>query len=410
MLKKLWWVYCLLLIAYSIFSYALTDPNLVISSQPWYWNFQQWMWRTFFDQASTLSWSYGLLITAVCSFYGYWLFQLYRRQVTLKPIHLAYVLVPLLFSYNALSHDVFNYMFNAKMVTLYQANPHVKVALDFLQDDWLRFMHNTHTPAPYGYGWTAVSLVPSLLGLGKFLPTWLGFRALSLISWGLLYVTLKQTAISLKLPQIPLRLAVVFLNPLMLIEIISNSHNDLWMMVPAVAALALVATKRSTSTQNLMQIGLSLLLLGASVSIKFASLTLIPVWLFLVFYQFRPTFKALHVYWPLLASVLMFIPLVTARSQQFHPWYLTWVLVWLPLFQTGSLKPLNLLQRGWSFWVVALSISSLYRYLPWLITGGFADNVLNHQKLITWSLGLGLAVIGWWGVAATRSLSRNTLQ
>jgi len=55
-----------------------------------------------------------------------------------------------LISYPAYSHDLFNYMFDAKIATFYQQNPYLYKALDFPTDPWLRFMHWTHRYYPYG--------------------------------------------------------------------------------------------------------------------------------------------------------------------------------------------------------------------------------------------------------------------
>ncbi len=415
MLKKIWFVYFLLFLAYAWFSFSLTDPNLVITSLPMYWNWQQWMWRTFFDQAPTLSWTYGILITAIVGVYV-WLATSVKR-VTL--IGLLCLTAPLLFSYNALSHDVFNYMFNAKMVVQYRANPHVQVATDFPQDDWVRFMHNIHTPAPYGYGWTGISLIPLFWGMGKFITTWLSFRLMSVVSFILLYLVILRVAKAHQATIAPTQLALVFLNPLLLIEIISNSHNDLWMMVPAVASIGLIAQPLKTLPQWSKTVLLTLILLGLSVSIKLASLALVPLWLLLVIshmaihHRLKAVSQVAHLiqhYAPLLASVLMFIPLLTTRSQQFHPWYLTWVLVWLPFFHDGKIEWLNKIQKTWTFWVIALSISSLYRYLPWLLAGNFDGNVIPHEKIITWGLAALLTLIIGLVATTTRSQSQNTLQ
>ena len=69
-------------------------------------------------------------------------------------------------AYPMFSYDIFNYLFNAKMVLIFKANPHIRTAIEF-RDIMLRFMHNIHTPAPYAYGWTIVSLLPGLVWFTK---------------------------------------------------------------------------------------------------------------------------------------------------------------------------------------------------------------------------------------------------
>lgn len=434
-------------VLYSVFSYALTDPNLVLLQFDGYQQFQMYMWQTFFENPQLLTVSYVLLV--VVGFVLYFLLynKLKKSRITsitqvveecalhrtsqfsikhifsgiyAKPLVLfALLLVPLFFAYNALSHDVFNYMFNSKMVIEYQANPHQQVALDFSEDPWTRFMHNTHTPAPYGYGWTGVSVIPYLMGFGKFITTWLSFRFFSVVSLVLLYVAIQYFSVEMRRKYMALdELFLVFANPLILIEVVANSHNDLWMMAPAVASFGLlfsVLRKKHVPTQQLTW---SALLLFFSITIKFATAVLLVPWLFLVLLHAGKLFSlekiAERVSWPFVvtglnvlsnvvlekvfamvpfvASVLLFLPLLTSRSQQFHPWYLLWVLVWVP-FITNKI---------WKFVLLAFSVSSLLRYVPWLYAGGFEGDVLTQQKLITW-FSVVIALVGYYAVTYRKS-------
>ncbi len=403
--KKLLFVYFGLILIYAFFSYALTDPNLVLTSWPPYWQWQGWMWRTLFENAPLLTYSFIALVSGLSVTYLLLIKNLQKLKAMLSAptllVALIVVIAPLLLSYNALSHDVFNYIFNAKMVAVYHANPHLNVPLDFANDEWVRFMHNTHTPAPYGYGWTVFSLLPYEMGMGKFLPTWLLFRGMSLVSVLLLWWSLHRVAKWRDQKLQLVELAILFLNPLFLLEIISNSHNDLWMMIPAVLSLGLMASPQRSIPQWFRNALISLGLLGLSISIKFASLLLMPIWVGLVLGHMvthhkvkplQPLAELATTYWPLAASLLMFLPLLTERAQQFHPWYLTWVLAWLPLFKEGENKLLNRAQSLWKLVVVGLSFSSLYRYVPWLWAGNFDGDVLTQQKMITW-LGGAVAVL-----------------
>lgn len=370
---------------YSVFSYALTDPNLVITSWGPYWQFQQWIWEVLFKNPVLLTSLYTLLIVG---FFGVYLCGI-RYLQTEKPekkyffLHLMLALSPLLLSYNALSHDVFNYMFNAKMVLLFHANPHVQTALEFSSDTWTRFMHNTHTPAPYGYGWTLFSLIPYSLGFHKFLPTWFIFKVLAWGSYVLLFMALKSLAEKLdKKSFSPQNIWLIFANPLLFIEILSNLHNDLWMLAPALFSLVLIVKK--PVKYSWLSLFFSALLLGFSISTKLATVVLIPFWVFWVIHwipkatsQLVPL-KNLSFLFPFFISVALFLPLFTLRSQQFLPWYLLWSLVWLPFVPFVA----------WKKWLLALSLSSLLRYLPWLWTGGFEGSVIPDQKMMTWVGGL----------------------
>lgn len=361
--------YFILLAIYSVFSYSLTAPNLVLSGWMPYWSFQTWMWTTFFNNRPLLTFTFISIILAVLLNFIL-IIKTWPKNKKINWWLPLLIASPLLLSNNALSYDVFNYIFNAKMVAVYQANPHIQVALSFASDNWTRFMHNTHTPAPYFYGWTGLSLLPYYLGAGKFLPTWLSFRLFSYLSLGLLSFTLTKFN-QLKLTKLHI---VTLFNPLLLIEIISNAHNDLWMMVPAIISMILISQKKSLKN-NL----LSLFLLLFSASIKLATLALFPLWLALVL-PWKKLNRKLYIFvqknWAFLASILMFLPLLSPRSKQFLPWYLIWSLVWVTLFN-DKWKP-------WKISLTILSLSSLFRYIPFLWAGNYEGDVIFHQKFITW--------------------------
>lgn len=408
MLKFWLGLYWLVLVCYSFFSYSLTDPNLVLLDWQPYWNFQQFMWQSFFANAQLLMTTYLALVLLLFTVFIQVLRILQRSSLEYQKhpylLILLYCLIisPLIFSYNALSHDVFNYIFNAKMLLMYDLNPHVHTALEVVGDDWTRFMHNTHTAAPYGYGWTALSLIPYFIGLQKFLLTWLAFRIWSVGSVVLLFFALQHAAQSfLQRRMRTEELAVVFLNPLFVLEIISNMHNDIWMIVPAVYALSFFWRMKGFAWGQSAVYGLcgaALLLL--SISVKFATVVLLPIVLLILWEKLLLSwtvrwlekripmvklFSAGVVSWlqswygsfvPLAASILLFLPLLTSRSQYFHPWYLVWALAWLPLLS----------QRFWKLLILVFSLSSLIRYTPWLLEGGFADNTLLWQQVLTWSI------------------------
>lgn len=407
-----------MLVGYAIWSYGLTDPNLLLIDWLPYWRFQQWAWQTLIHNRPLLTNLYILLVGVLFLIYFgiTWLLRQLDLAITsIKHLFLAFcfyclVISPLMVSYNALSHDVFNYIFNARMVVKYQANPHQEVALTFNYDPWTRFMHNTHTPAPYWYGWTAVSILPYLLGFGKFIVVWFNFRLFSLLSifiYGtIIWFWQKQHKQIPKLWQF----AIFFLNPLVLIEIISNAHNDMWMIAPALLAFVLVLKQPRSAFQKIISLGCLLF----SISTKYATLILLPIWFILLKFQavklgvfsfFSPIIKSsLYKLVPWLISGLLFLPLFSDRSRWFLPWYLIWSMSLLPLLAEDvwsrdlhritmptidSIKSKSLLAgKYWIFWLQALSLSSLMRYVPWLWQGEYSQQITSEERLITWVGGL----------------------
>jgi hypothetical protein len=383
--KKLLWfsffLYFISFLIYAVFSYSLTAPNLILSTHPTFWKFQTYMWKTFFNNRELLTQTYFAIIGFSFINYLFFVSQLLKSKI--KNFKLLIILfitlsLPLLLSNNALSYDVFNYIFNAKMFSIYQVDPHVSVALDFANDPWTKFMHNTHTPAPYGRAWTLLSLIPFSLGFGKFITTWLVFRLFSLLP--LITFILILWKFKNKLNHI-WTILLIF-NPLILIEIISNFHNDFWMITPAILSLLILDSKKKNKTCLIVKTFISLLLLGFSIWIKLATVILIPIWIMiLIKHKLNkiPRFSQITRNWPLLASIGMFVPLLTLRSQQFHPWYLIWTIAFIPFFLKNKLANL------WATALLALSISSMYRYLPFLYHNNYDGDVLMWQKLISFT-------------------------
>lgn len=396
---KWWFLYGFLIWISAVVSYALTDPNLVLSQNAQYWSFQQWMWKSLFDYPPRIALGYVVLMIALWSIYSAvvsgrdeWSRHLTKTRIIALCL---LVITPLAFSYNALSHDVFNYMFNAKMVLTYHQNPHMQVALNFPDDTWTRFMHNTHTAAPYGYGWTALSLLPALLGMQKFLVTWWLFRIMSVVSLALTALVLWKWAKIERIPQGKSAVLLVLLSPFVLIEAIMNMHNDLWMMAAAVSSVFCLYQWMKGNSWKWFIGAMGLWLF--SVSLKLASVVLLPLFVVMIVGRSLPRVgsRLTTSTIALLASGLFFLLLLTPQSKWFLPWYLMWVVVWMPLMHKSV----------WYFWLVGLMVSSTFRYLPWLYSGGYEQG-LTGALLITWLGGALIAIIlVAWNYRASNKIS-----
>ncbi|MEP7167035.1 MAG: hypothetical protein ABI758_03600 [Candidatus Woesebacteria bacterium] len=337
-----------------LWSFTQTDPNLYYSSNNLWVNFQQMMWQI---PRATTAWWYVVMIFLSLVLY---LSTVQKRSKTIM-ISACIGVLFLILSNNALSHDLYNYMFNAKAVAVYHQDPHVKSALEIApQDEWVRFMHNVHTPAPYGRFWTYFSLIPYLAGFGKFLTTYVSFKLFMLLGFAILVWMQRQLH--------PKNLVLFILNPLVLIETFMNGHNDVWMMALALASFVLILkTKKTLSWQTLV----SFILLILSTQVKFATALLLPLWIGLAVGKFEWIKK----YWPEIATILLFLPLFTDRSQQFNPWYLIWPLTFLPFITVKYVKIM----------LITFTLTSLLRYVPFLLLGEYTDTIQFQMRLITWS-------------------------
>ncbi len=249
-------------------------------------------------------------------------------------------------AYPMFSYDIFNYLFNAKMVLVYHVNPHIQTANQFLSDPWTRFMHNIHTAAPYGYGWTGISLIPVFIGLPVFTLCFLFMKALVigffLLEGYLVYLLAKK----LYPKQALQRTALFLLNPLILTETLIVGHNDSVMMAFALLSLFILIVPR---VSPVVRWGGSLLALFVSISIKYATIVLVP----LLFLRKRVDIFT----WGGIALLLVLL----TRPGQVHSWYLHWGIVLLLLSK-----------HSWAVsFAILLSIGGLLRYFPYVYFGNW---------------------------------------
>ncbi len=381
-------LYGLVLLFATWASYSLTDPNLILVNSVGFVEWQNWMWQTFFVPPHRVAWLYGGIITVLwVSFallfarFGQWKKHFRSWEAWLLALFVVGILT---LSYNWLSHDVFNYIFNAKMLTVYGLDPHEHTALEFAYDPWTRFMHNTHTPAPYGHGWTYLSVIPFYVGFQKFLLTWWIFRIFSMAGVFLTGLAILAWGREEKMSGVGAKVALLGLSPFVLVEFVQNSHNDGWMMAGAVCAVWW--TRRFSKGKSILWVLAGLIVWGASIYIKLASIALAPLLLVLLASRWQPKLRA----WLSLeniavaSSVLLFLPLFTSQSKWFLPWYLLWSMSWLPLIKN----------KGWWSTLFGFAVAGSYRYIPWLWTGTY-DNGETTAVWITWVGGIFMATVIW---------------
>lgn len=386
-------IYLILFLCWAVFSYVFTDPNLTLINQPMIINWQNFLWQKILPNHLLRIIIYLILTTALIINYFY-LIKFWPKKTIFsnKKIVLLLILIVLLLllSYNALSHDVFNYMFNARMLVKYSVNPHRVVALTFANDPWIRFMNNTHTAAPYGEVWSGISTIPYFFGFGKFIFTWLNFKIFAFL--GLLISAFILNKLLIKDSQKNYRLAILLLNPLILIETLSSAHNDWWMMWPILLGFLLTKKFIKEGKKNFLLLCLIIVLILFSIFIKYTSLLIIPFFLYLFLENkiknlsmaknawFVKARNFINYYFWDLMSIAFFVPLITARSQRFLTWYLIWPMAFLPLLKS----------KWWRNCLVIFSYSALFSYLPdiiyvtWLFFDRDLPNLLLYKQIILW--------------------------
>lgn len=361
----------------AIFSYAYVDLNLTLSQNPLLLHFVGAMQQLGYYHRPEATIIFIFISLFAYSFFAVNLLLLKKRRVGKKFVLISTGIntLVLIFAYPFLSYDIFNYIFDAKIIAYYHLNPYTHNALDFPSDAWIRFMRWTHRYSPYGPLWLTLSLLPYISGFGKFILTLVTFKIFigifHLLNTYLIYIILQKTKPSMAL----LGTATYSLNPLFLMEGVANSHNDI-----VLATFLLMSVFFLVCHRKLRNIGS--LVLG--ILVKYIPLLVLP-WHILYFYN--PKFFSISrviildlitmtIFTYLFSSFKISVPFVSsgATQVQFQPWYLFWTI------------PLIALVPG--FWLIlistALSIGASLRYLPFLYYGDWShQSVTTFMTLVT---------------------------
>jgi len=311
-------LYGLTLIGLVVYSYSQIDLNLTLFSHPVFLQFQNLMIQLgYFNRPFS---AVVFVVILLLLFIGYWRLVISHWSLVVGVIGLLALL-----SYPFLSHDFFNYMFDARIVTTYGQNPYFLKALYFPADTWIRFMHWTHRTYPYGPFWLILTLVPSLLGFGKFVLTLLNFKLLFVAAYvGCCYTINKLNPSGLKF---------FALNPLILIEGLFSPHLDLVMLFFAILAIY----------KNPLYMVLS-------IGIKYATVLLAP----LLFFKNKPWFVNSLIIAGYCGAVFQIL------SRELLPHYFL-----VPIGLTALSN-----SKKWQYLAVLISfILLLVRYVPYLYSG-----------------------------------------
>lgn len=296
-----------------------------------------------------------LLIVLLINFYLGLLVMAHAKLIDKKDIWKLIFLTTgiLVFSYNAFSHDIFNYIFDAKIVTYYQQNPYEHKALDFPGDPMLSFMHWTHRVYPYGPVWLGLTVPLSYIGFNYFLPTFAMFKLLMAFSYiGSIYF-IGKIAEKISPERYLFIISFFAFNPLVIIESLVSAHNDIVMIFFAVCAVHFLLIKKYA---------VSYIALLVSTGIKFVSGLLIPLFVLVNYLQSRWK-KVNREYFIISMIMLMTIGVIYVSSRtNYQPWYLLNVLF------AGSF----LAYRYYVFFPLAvISFVSVFNYLPYLYLGNW---------------------------------------
>ncbi|MBI3941854.1 MAG: hypothetical protein HY326_02485, partial [Chloroflexi bacterium] len=151
----------------------------------------------------------------------------------LPGLPLFWVLLPalaqmgvMIFAYPALAADVYGYLFQGRIIAIYQENPYLKPPLDFAADPYYPYVAWPMLLGQYGPLWMLLSAAAALASKQGLLQGILAFKGLILVfqilDMALIYMILRRLQ-----PRFAVLGVLVFVwNPLSLVEGVANVHND----------------------------------------------------------------------------------------------------------------------------------------------------------------------------------------
>jgi hypothetical protein len=360
------------------YSYTQVDLNLTLSEWSVWQIAQKFFQHIGYFQRPLSTFFYVVIILLLYLFYF-----LFLRLAKIGKIRGIWGLVIattviLTFSYNAFSYDLFNYMFDAKIVAYYRQNPYEHKALDYPGDPMLSFMHSTHRTYPYGPVWLVLT-APLSLGINFFLPTFFLFKSLTSLSFIGTAFFISRILKSAS-PQNEILGTIFFaLNPIVLIESLVSSHNDITMMFFAVLGLYLLIKKHYI---------FSFLFLFLSIGIKFATILLLPIFIYIAIKQFRHEsidFKKVFAIIFILMAIAVFVTSFasgTNKNPELQPWY------FLMLFPFAALVAQK---RIVTILTICVSFGMLLSYIPYIQTGEWPKDIVEFKiKLLILSIAVGV--------------------
>jgi len=348
--------YFVLFFALFLFSFTQVDLSLTLTNVSVFSSVQHWFqYIGFFNRPLAAVW-YGSVVVALTLLYILALRMALKGKIILRDVWIISIAGAglLAFSYPAVSYDLFNYLFTAKTVLLYGKNPYTVLPLQFAGiDPFLTFMRWTHLPSAYTPLWILFTLPLYLLSFNIFLPSMWIIKAAMALSYlgtirGIWELGKKEN------PKIRAFMVTLFaLNPLVIIESLVGSHNDILMMMIAVWALVLYEQGREW---------LSWFLLSVSVAVKLMTLSIIPVF----FLKMNRT---------LVLGAMVCALIAVSLTREILPWYFLWIVPWVALLPR---------YRELSFLTVGVSLGLLLRYLPYFYFGNYDPPVPDIQSMVTW--------------------------
>lgn len=371
-MKKLFFIFWVLIaICLCIYSFTQVDLSLTLNQSSFVQDIQKSFQYVGYFNRPLSTYFYSAIVVVMFGIYLWTLHLIKKKQLSRKILWLTVLAISavLFVSYNAFSYDIFNYIFDARIITEYHSNPYIHKALDYPADPMLSFMRWTHRVYPYGPAWLGLTVPLSIFGTSFFIGTFYLFKMLMVASFlGSIWM-IEKIARKTKVIDPLFAIAFFAFNPLVIIESLVSAHNDIVMMFVGLVSVYFLFEK------NYLKSGTTFLFAGL---IKFATFFLAPA--FLYYFKTKNTIRFFE-----FCLVLMIGAMVAAIFRtQFQPWYLLLV---LPFAAFLSKKYYVFIPS------IILSVAALMQYPLFLYNGNW-DAPIPQYNLYIMLVGIGLSVIG----------------
>ena len=342
----------------AIFSYAFVNPGSPFPRLP---------------VAEAFIFSHRLLATAIYSFLIVFAFLLYwqilrlvkQKKLTSQAVWrlIFLTIIILFFSYPAFSYDLFNYLATARVTFLHRENPYLIMPIEIPNEPMLEFMHAANKTALYGPVWILLTALPHFAGMGHLFLTIFTFKFLMALFYLVLLWLIWQLS-----NKNPWALAFFGLNPLVTIQTLVDGHNDVVMMALVLLAFYLLKKRRFC---------LAMASLLSSILIKFATLFLLPVFIWTAWSAYRRTGKK-KINWPAVwrwsALSMMLIFLLSPLREELYAWYLIWPLTFAAFLPAGELLAAIIL---------AFSFGLMFRLASFLYTASWVGATPLIKEIVS---------------------------
>lgn len=349
--------YYVLLISFSLFSYALVNANFPVQFIPALTRFGN-------EQKALLTGIYVIQIFLFFIFYLRFLSLAKRKRISKKTIVkvLLTTVIILFISYPAFSYDIFNYIATAKITFFYRENPYVLMPIEITGEPMLAFMHAANKTALYGPSWIILTFFPHVLSFNNLVMAILSFKLFVLFFYlGTCYLIWnfsKKNTYSL---------LFFALNPLVLIETLISAHNDIVMIFFAFFSFYLLSKKRFI---------FALCAILISVLIKYATIILLPIFAVVFWNSLRNKKTDFSKIFKYAFLGMIFIFLLSPIREEMYPWYFIWLLAFSALMEKSNIL---------STLLIALSLGLELRFAPFMYFRSWTGIVPQIKKIVTFA-------------------------